>query len=179
MVSVFDPEAKEYRRLRFGPGAPSDDARFGPVALDPRRRRLFVVGRENAMLSVYSLDSGTTDNKGPVGKSAGPRSITYSPHDDCFYSLGPAPAQTGNVMTITRITPDGTPLWQIPVGERVGDSTSIGQLYTAGQYLVIVTPSYVDPLAPAAPWQRRCVVLDPVKNTVVYSGPMAPHPGHD
>jgi hypothetical protein len=81
-------------------------------------------------------------------------------------------------MAITRISPHGAPQWMIPVTERVCGPSAGGDLFAAGKYLVILTPPLPDPLAPDASWQRRCVVIDPATNSVLYSGPIAPHADH-
>jgi hypothetical protein len=181
-LGVFDRERKEILRIQTTGGALPGGANLthvGATALDPRRRRLMVVERDNGYLYPYSLETGWMQGARRIGDQPGRRSITHSSHDDCYYALGPALASDGLRATgITRIDPDGTPRWQIPVAERVCRLLdAVGDIHAVDQYLVILTPPLPDPLAPDAPEQPRCVVFDPATNTVLYSGPMAPHAG--
>lgn len=74
-------------------------------------------------------------------------------------------------MSVTRLSPDGVPEWQVPIPERVGTQI-LGppQLAAAGRYLAILTPPIPDPLDPDAPLAARCVLFDPWSRSVVYSG---------
>ena len=174
-VVTFDSRTGDVAHVMAG-----DVGTWGGVALDRRRRRLMMVGRDSD--DVYTFDFYTRRRSfaGPIGTGRQRRTpLTYSEHDDCFYALTPAVAQQGVMTTsVTRLSPDGAPQWQVPIPERVATQLlGAPQLAAAGKYLAILTPPLPDPLDPDAPRQSRCVLFDPHARTVAYSGPIAPPAG--
>jgi hypothetical protein len=176
-LDLFDPARGRFVRVALPCDRVPRVLRTNPVAMDPRRGRLWVADWETGRLHTCDLATGALEGRQTLGDRPGRRAIAYSPHDDCFYAVGPAPGGRGHVMAVTRLGPDGTPQWMIPLQESIGDPSFAGEAYVAGKYLVLLTPPTRDLLDPDGPPHPRCVVLDPATNTVVYSGPIAPHAG--
>lgn len=157
---------------------PDDIAPVGGVALDPRRRRLMFIRGESERVHTFDIDTGNITPRGNLGMNRQRMTpLTYSDHDDCFYALTEVMAHVGIMtMSVTRLSPDGVPEWQVPIPERVGTQI-LGppQLAAAGRYLAILTPPIPDPLDPDAPLAPRCVLFDPWSRSVVYSGTIEPH----
>ena len=129
----------------------------------------------------YYPDDDHWSYAGLIGRDNGYASATYSEQDDCFYALGSSGPDGYIRMAIVRFTPDGKAEWRIPVSEQIfqpGQNPPTGppQIAAAGSYVAILTPPMPDPLDAEAPAQPRCVLMDPKTDTVLYSGPMAPHP---
>jgi hypothetical protein len=202
VAPTYDPRDRRWLAVHVtsdGVGTIDEAGNFCPAADDPltvfrttllafdtRRRRLMMLARFLPARSVsggfYWLESGRHAYLPAPAVPPDYDSITYSDVDDCYYALGWSPAGSARLPAITRVDPDGQPGWRIPVNERVTDNQRRGpawrpQIAAAGKYLVILTPPLPDPLAPDEPPRPRCVVLDPATNTILYSGPTAPHAG--